>query len=143
MKDIQRDNEDSSNPQNLVRIALEAKKNAYAPYSGFHVGAAVLVDDGRIFAGCNVENASYGGTVCAERIAIFKAISEGAKEIKAIAISSDSNNSTLPCGLCRQVMVEFASLDTPVYCSNNEGDFKSFVLGDLFPHPFKPSDMTA
>ena len=99
----------------LVRRALDSRMKAYVPYSGFHVGAALLADNGKIYTGCNVENASYGAAICAERTAIVKAISDGAKKILAIAVSSDSNLPTMPCGICRQVISEFCSPDMPLF----------------------------
>ncbi len=99
---------------NLVSKAFEGRKNAYAPYSNFKVGAAVLTEDGKIYTGCNIENASYGATNCAERTAIFKAISEGHKTIEAIAIVGVINDYTYPCGICRQVISEFASDNTKI-----------------------------
>ena len=105
----------SSQLENLFKKALEAAKNAYAPYSNFHVGAAVLLTDGSIVTGVNVENRSYGLTNCAERTAIFKAVSEGKTDFKAIAIATpDANYPVSPCGACRQVISEFMGVDTPV-----------------------------
>ena len=95
----------------LIQKAQEAKEKAYVPYSGFHVGAALLCKDGTIFTGCNIENAAYGPTNCAERTAIFKAVSEGYREFQVIAIISDSKELTSPCGVCRQVMAEFCEPD--------------------------------
>ena len=92
----------------LIRKAQEARARAYVPYSGFHVGAALLCKDGTIFSGCNIENSAYGPTNCAERTAIFKAVSEGYREFETIVIVSDSEQPTPPCGVCRQVMAEFA-----------------------------------
>ena len=93
--------------QQLIRRAMEAREKAYAPYSQFAVGAAVLTKDGQVYLGCNIENASYGATNCAERTAIFKAVSEGEKEILAVAIYSPNADSCYPCGACRQVLYEF------------------------------------
>ena len=95
------------NRQDLIDKAHEAMKNAYSPYSGFKVGAAILTKDGKIFTGCNVENASYGATICAERCAATKAVSEGSNEFTAIAIVSSSDKFTYPCGICRQFLSEF------------------------------------
>ena len=92
----------------LIEAALDARNYAYAPYSGFPVGASVLMEDGTIFTGCNIENASFGATNCAERTAMFTAISKGHQKMKALAVVGDLNNYTYPCGICRQVMTEFA-----------------------------------
>src|SRR5438445_3697517 len=100
----------------LFDAACIVQKKAHAPYSGALIGAAILMGDGQIFTGCNVENASYGGTVCAERVAVFKAISEGAKkEIKEVMVVSDAEKPWPPCGFCRQVIAEFGSEDTVIY----------------------------
>jgi len=124
----------------LVRKAVEARKLAYAPYSGFHVGAALLAKDGRIFTGCNVENASYGLTVCAERVALFKAVSEGAREFLAIALAC-GKGPCAPCGACRQVLYEFAP-DLLVIMSDGEGKtWQTKRLGELLPQGFGPCDL--
>lgn len=128
-------------PESLVSLAIEAKENAYVPYSGFHVGAALYADNGKVYTGCNVENASYGAAICAERTAVVKAISDGAKKILAIAISSDSNNITMPCGICRQFLSEFCTDDMPLYLSNNRGDYKVYTFEEILPHSFKKNDM--
>lgn len=123
-------------PEEMVRLALEARKAAYAPYSGFRVGAAVLADNGGLYTGCNIENASFGATICAERTAIGKAVSEGAKRIRAVAIASDSEETTVPCGICRQVMSEFCEADMPLYLSDRDGSFKKYLFRDLLPNVF-------
>jgi cytidine deaminase len=123
--------------EELVKIAIEAKDKAYAPYSNFRVGAALLTEGGKVFTGVNVENASYGATCCAERTAVFKAISEGHREIKAVAIASDSEHFTYPCGICRQVLAEFGKNDMLVLCSNPKGEFKSYRLEELLPEAFR------
>lgn len=128
-------------PESLVSLAVEAKEKAYAPYSGFRVGAALYADNGKVYTGCNVENASYGATICAERTAVVKAISDGAKKILALAVSSDSNNPTMPCGICRQVISEFCPPDMPLYLSNCRGEYKEYTFGEMLPHSFKQSDM--
>jgi cytidine deaminase len=125
----------------LVKKALEAKKFAYVPYSGFHVGAAVLTSDGRIFTGCNVENASYGASICAERTAVVKAVSEGETKISAIAITSDSNTLTFPCGICRQVIAEFGIPEISLICSNKNGEYKEYSMTDILPHAFTRTDL--
>ncbi len=127
------------NDQQLIEKALEAKKNAYVPYSNFHVGAAILTDDGSIYTGCNIENASYSPTICAERTAIFKAVSEGKRNIKKIAIVGDSDM-TYPCGVCRQVIREFGK-DAEIIIANFKNEFKVYKLEDLLPHSFGPEDL--
>jgi cytidine deaminase len=122
--------------ENLVRLANDIKKNAYAPYSNFHVGAAVIGNSGKVYTGVNVENSSYGATICAERVAVCKAISEGEKSIEAIAISSDSEDYTFPCGICRQVIAEFAGKNLVILCSNNKCEYKVFRLEDFLPNSF-------
>lgn len=122
--------------KDLVKAAAEARSNAYSPYSKFRVGAALLTEDGQVFTGVNVENASFGATCCAERTAIFKAVSEGRKKVKTIAIASDSDDFIFPCGICRQVLAEFGDRDTKVICSNRSGDYKEYFLEDLLPNAF-------
>lgn len=120
----------------LIKVALEAKENAYVPYSNFQVGAAVLMDDNKVYSGCNIEISSYSPTLCAERTAIFKAVSEGSRKIKAIAVVGDAD-STFPCGVCRQVIREFGK-DATVIIANSEEDFKEFSLEELLPNSFGP-----
>lgn len=126
----------------LVEKALEAKRFAYVPYSGFHVGAAVLTSDGSIFTGCNVENASYGASICAERTAVVKAVSAGETNISAIAITSDSESLTFPCGICRQVIAEFAAADIQLICANKNGDYKEYSMEDILPNSFNKDALT-
>ena len=121
----------------LFAAAADARANAYAPYSKFEVGAAVYVQGGEIAAGCNVENASYGLSVCAERNAIACAIARyGRRRLLAVAIVTDTPEPSPPCGVCRQVMAEFAKPDLPVRCRNVEGKERRFTLGRLLPHAF-------
>ncbi len=133
--------------QELICKALEARQKAYAPYSGFMVGAALLCKDGRIFTGCNIENASYGATNCAERTAFFKAVSEGYREFTAIAIAggrreAQSLEYCAPCGICRQVMSEFCDPDAfLVILPRSEEDYKSYTLGQLLPLGFTSADI--
>ncbi|HHV97781.1 MAG TPA: cytidine deaminase [Clostridiaceae bacterium] len=122
--------------EELVKIASEEKHKAYAPYSGFKVGAAVVTGTGNVYTGVNIENASYGATNCAERTAVFKAVSNGERKIDLVAISSESDDYIFPCGICRQVLAEFGHKDTKIICSKNNGDFIVFKLEDLLPHAF-------
>lgn len=119
----------------LFAIAREAAKNAYVPYSHFPIGAALECSDGTVFTGCNIENAAYGSTICAERTAIVKAVSEGRRDFVQIAISGEGNGYCMPCGSCRQVMSEFAP-DMRVLCSKAGGDYVSYSLRELLPHTF-------
>lgn len=122
----------------LLEAALEVRENAHAPFSKFQVGAAIETDDGRIFTGCNVENATYGLTVCAERVAVFKAISEGARNFTRIAVAADTDVLTPPCGACRQILWEFCG-DAELTLVNLQGKTETFRLKDLFPRPFDAS----
>jgi len=119
----------------LVGLARRAQKNAYAPYSGFRVGAALLAVDGRVFTGVNVENASIGLSVCAERNAIAKAVSEGVRQFARLAIVSDSPEPTMPCGVCRQVIWEF-SHEIPIVVESTSGTRVVVSARELFPYPF-------
>jgi cytidine deaminase len=119
----------------LIDCARRARENAYAPYSNFKVGAALLAGNGRVFTGCNVENATYGLTVCAERVALWKAISEGEREFSAIAVVSTSDPPASPCGACRQLLWEFCG-DIEVTVANIAGVSRSYRMAQLFPHPF-------
>jgi cytidine deaminase len=119
----------------LLALARTVRLNAFAPYSKFQVGAALLSADGRVFTGCNVENATYGLSVCAERVAIFKAISEGARQFTAVAVVADTTGPTPPCGACRQLLWEFGG-DLEVILGNLEGEKARHRLKDLLPYPF-------
>ncbi len=123
--------------EELVRRAVGAKLNSYSPYSKFRVGAAVLTDDNIIFSGCNVENASYGLAICAERNAIFQAAHAGKRKIVAVAVSSDEKGFITPCGACRQVISEFADGKTEIILITSEGKTKSVQFEKLFPTPPK------
>ncbi|NLY79221.1 MAG: cytidine deaminase [Lysinibacillus sp.] len=125
----------------LMKEAKKAREKAYAPYSKFSVGAALLSEDGQIFHGCNIENASFGLTNCAERTAIFKAVSDGVTKFKAILVVADTESPVSPCGACRQVMVEFCSRDMPVYLMNLKGNIEQTTVGKLLPGAFKSEDM--
>jgi cytidine deaminase len=122
----------------LITASKQARENAHAPYSNFRVGAAVRASSGRIFAGCNIENASYGLTLCAERVAIFKALSEGERNFEAIAVVTDADILTPPCGACRQIIWEFCG-DVPVLLANLQGKRESLIMSELFPKPFDSS----
>lgn len=119
----------------LLRMARQARVHAHAPYSRFQVGAALLADDGTVFTGCNVENATYGLTVCAERVALFKAISEGARTFRMIAVVADTLEPTPPCGACRQLLWEFGG-DLEIILGNLTIETGRHRLSDLFPLPF-------
>lgn len=119
----------------LAEIAIEAKKNAYAPYSKFHVGAAVLRDDGTASSGCNIENSSYGLTICAERAAIFNSYSEGKRKFIALAIASDEPGFCPPCGACRQVIHELCG-DIDIVLVNQDRELKILKMSELLPLPF-------
>ena len=119
----------------LIEMARIAAEKAYANYSRFKVGAALLTDDGKIFTGCNVENSSYGLTVCAERVAVFKAVSEGFSSFKAIVVYTKARPPARPCGACLQVVSEFGS-ELEICCVNPEGDKDNFKLKDLLPEGF-------
>jgi cytidine deaminase len=126
--------------ETLISAARQARENAHAPYSNFRVGAALRAASGRIFGGCNVENATYGLTVCAERIAIFKAISEGERGFDAIAVVTDTDRLTPPCGACRQLIWEFCG-DVPVILANLKGKTEVIPMRELFPKPFDSSNL--
>ncbi|MCB0422627.1 MAG: cytidine deaminase [Bdellovibrionales bacterium] len=126
----------------LKELAHEAFKNSYSPYSHFKVGAAVVMKGGSLFSGCNVENASYGATVCAERNALFQAVSKGHKELEAILILTDQEHPWPPCGMCRQVMLEFGSPETKVFTANLNGTLNQFTLGQLCPESFTPGNLS-
>ena len=135
----------------LIDRAIEGMSYAYTPYSGFRVGAALLTESGEIYTGCNIENAAYGPTVCAERCAIFKAVSEGERSLKAIAIAGGSEKETyilsgyaFPCGICRQVMCEFAKEAAfKVIVARSITDFQIFSLEELLPNSFGPENLSA
>jgi len=119
----------------LLEAALAVLKHAHAAFSNFKVGAALETDDGHIVTGCNVENATYGLTICAERVAVFKAISEGYRSFRRVAVVADTQEPTPPCGACRQILWEFGG-DLEVILGNLEGEKARYQLKDLLPHPF-------
>ena len=124
----------------LISAAKDARLNAHAPYSNFRVGAALRAASGRVFGGCNVENSTYGLTVCAERVAIFKAISEGERGFDAISVVTDTDSLTPPCGACRQLIWEFCG-DVPVILSNLKGKTEIIQMKALFPKPFDAGNL--
>lgn len=143
-------NKPTNNPNviytTLLKAAQTAQKNSYSPFSGFKIGSAVLWNNGAITSGCNVENASYGATVCAERVAIWNGISQqhtlgiinSPLKIAEIMVVSSSAEAWPPCGMCRQVIAEFGSEKTLVHLANINGDYKTFTFAELFPYGFNP-----
>ena len=128
----------------LIAEAVAAKESAYAPYSHFRVGAAILTRSGEIYSGCNIENASFSATNCAERTAVFKAVSEGQREFEALAVNGDNGDYLPPCGVCRQVLAEFCDLDTfLVILANSEEDYRVMTLGELLPGAFGRESLRA
>jgi cytidine deaminase len=127
--------------QQLIDAAKKAREKAYVPYSNFAVGAALLTEDGEIITGCNVENASYPLCNCAERTAIFKAVSEGKTAFKQLAVVADTEGPVSPCGSCRQVMTEFFKPDTPVILTNLKNDVRVMAIQDLLPFSFTKEDL--
>ncbi|MCX6998388.1 MAG: cytidine deaminase [Kiritimatiellaeota bacterium] len=123
----------------LLDAAERAQRNAHAPYSHYRVGAAVLTDGGKIYAGCNVENASYGLTICAERVAVGAALAAGARRVRAAAVIADGPDVPYPCGACRQVLAEFAADDAPLLVARRGHlrQAEEFTLGELLPHAFR------
>jgi cytidine deaminase len=131
-------------PEKLCELAVEAMHHAYAPYSGFKVGAALLCKDGTVYQGCNIENASYSPTNCAERTAIFKAVYDGHRDFAAIAVCGGRDGAITgafpPCGVCRQVMREFCDDDFTVYLVREDGVFDTLTLAQLLPHSFSAKE---
>ena len=126
----------------LIKEAIDAREKAYCPYSNFKVGAAVLFEDNNIYSGCNIENASFGATNCAERTAIFKGVSKGLRTIKALAVIGDTDDYTYPCGICRQVISEFAeSQDRKIFIVQNENDYIETTLEKILPGSFTKKDL--
>lgn len=126
--------------EKLLELALDARKNAYVPYSGYAVGAALLTEDGKVFAGCNIENAAYGNTLCAERTALVKAVSEGCRKFTRLAVVGNSTDYCWPCGACRQMLYEFAP-DLEVLVARKDHQFVKFPLRALLPHGFGPESL--
>ncbi len=127
-------------PERLMELAMEAMTHSYDPYSGYKVGAALLCSDGTVYQGCNIENASFSPTICAERTAIFKAVYDGHRDFAAIAICGGKDGTVTgpfpPCGVCRQVMREFCKEDFKIYMPNKDGGIDIFTLAEILPHSF-------
>ncbi|KAL7752223.1 hypothetical protein RI367_002268 [Sorochytrium milnesiophthora] len=130
----------SDQRQQLIKLAIDSKAHSFSPYSKFRVGAALLASSGKIYTGCNVENASYGGCICAERTAYVKAVSEGERSFVACAVSTDVNDFCSPCGICRQFMSEFG-VDTLVIMAKPDGTFRDRPLSALLPDSFGTQDL--
>ncbi|PTL40623.1 cytidine deaminase [Alkalicoccus saliphilus] len=127
--------------EELIKKAEEARNQAYVPYSKFAVGAALETKDGRVYGGCNIENAAYSMCNCGERTAIFKAVSEGERDFAALAVSADTDGPVSPCGACRQVMAELLQQDTVIYLSNLKGDIEETTVATLLPGAFSKEDL--
>lgn len=127
--------------EELMASAREATAHAYAPYSGFRVGAALLTEEGKVYQGCNIENASYGATNCAERTALFTAVYAGERHFKAIAIACSGQEPPFPCGICRQALSEFCGEELTVLCTSADGKTVITTLGQLLPHSFGRKDL--
>lgn len=121
----------------LLQQAAVAREAAYSPYSGYNVGAALLCEDGTVYTGCNVENISYGGTICAERTAVVKAVSEGRKQFSKIAISVSGDEPGIPCGICLQFLSEFVGPDFMIICGNRHNEFKVYSFTQIMPAVFQ------
>lgn len=121
----------------LVEAAIETRERAYCPYSRFHVGAAISTMDGSIFSGCNIENRTFGLTVCAERVAVLSAVAQGHRELAAVVAVTDTVPPSPPCGQCLEVLTEFGHPELPVLLANVQGDRIEYLLRDLLPHPFE------
>ena len=130
-----------TSPRALLEAARLCLDRAYARYSEFPVAAAVVADDGRVFTGVNVENASYGLTMCAERVAIFTAVAAGARKLRALALTSQNSPAVMPCGACRQVMREFFDAAAPVYSEIDDENYKESTVGELLPDAFGHDDL--
>lgn len=124
----------------LIKIAMEAREKSYSPYSKYKVGAAVYTKSGKVFTGCNIESASFSPTICAERVAFTKCISEGYKDIDKIAVVGSDIKTSFPCGVCRQFMVEFGK-DIKVICARNLDSYEIYTLEELLPNSFGPENL--
>lgn len=132
---------DASELKRMLDMAYEAMERAYAPYSKFAVGACLRASGGRYYLGCNIENAAYSPSVCAERTALFKAVYEGERSFDAIAVVCSGKNPAYPCGVCRQALNEFCTKDMPVICGNADHESVQLTLGELLPYSFGPEDL--
>ena len=132
---------DETEREHMLDLAYEAMERAYTPYSHFNVGACLKGESGKYYLGCNIENASYTPTNCAERTAVFKAVSEGERDFSAIAIVCSGKNPAAPCGVCRQVLREFCKDDMPVVFADNKRNYIESTLGEMLPHSFGPEDL--
>ena len=133
-------------PEELLKLAKEARTHAYVPYSGFSVGAALLCKDGKVYQGCNIENAAYGPTICGERTAFFKEVYDGERDFEAIAVvggkaGQEPSGLFPPCGVCRQVMREFCDLDFKLYMGKENDGYEVRTLGEMLPLSFSNADM--
>ena len=132
--------------EELCRLAVKAMYNSYSPYSGYRVGAALLSESGKVYTGCNIENASYTPTVCAERTAVFKAVSEGEREFIKIAVAGGNNGNITgefpPCGVCRQVMAEFCDENFEIIIVKSDNEYESYKLAELLPNSFSAKHIT-
>lgn len=127
--------------EKLIDEAIRVRKNAYTPYSRFKVGAALLTTSGEIYTGCNIENAAYPTTCCAERVAIFQAISKGIRTFEQLAVVADTNRPVPPCGSCLQVMSEFFTQSTKIHLANVKGEVTTVTMKDLLPYAFQKNDL--
>ncbi len=131
--------------EELCKIAVKAMENSYSPYSNYKVGAALLTEDGKVYTGCNIENASFSATVCAERTAFFKAVSEGVHDFVKIAVAGGEKGTISgefpPCGICRQVMAEFCNENFEILVVTSERTYQKYTLSELLPHSFNPENL--
>lgn len=127
--------------KNMIRMAQDARDRAYVPYSEFRVGACLKGASGAYYMGCNIENAAYTPTVCAERTALFKAVYEGERNFDALAVTWDGAGYAVPCGVCRQALIEFCDPEMPVICAMPDGNYRLIAMGELLPAAFTPGDL--
>lgn len=130
------------NREHLIKKAIEIREQSYSPYSKFPVGAALLTKSGQIFTGCNIENAAFPVSCCAERVAIFSAISAGERSFTEMAVVADTNRPVPPCGSCRQVMSEFFNPELKIHLTNLKGEIKTVTMEELLPFSFQPTDLS-
>nr|WP_285889309.1 cytidine deaminase [Neobacillus niacini] len=135
------ESENTMDEKQLMEEAVKAREFAYVPYSKFQVGAALIAKDGKVFRGCNIENASYGMTNCAERTALFKAYSEGVTQFDTLVVVADTDRPVPPCGACRQVISELCDAEMEVVLTNLKGDVQRILVKDLLPGAFSPQDL--